>query len=143
MLREKILVFIAALFIGSASARDHVDIIKTKRLGRNKRALKNKNAAVEREDVAFWTRLLQEGNVGSLPVGSSPPVSSVSLDHDVIPLNDMNASHAHSSLITNHDELKIPYHFVFDRRVAGKRWALFIDASCHSFHLALTPLTHL
>ncbi len=72
--------FIAALFVGSASAIDYVNVIKTRRLNKHKRALRNKNAAVEEEDVAFWTRLLKEGNVGSLPVGSSPPVTSVSRD---------------------------------------------------------------
>ncbi len=80
MLREKFLILIAALFVGIGSAIDHVDVIKERRLNRNKRTLKNKNAITDKEDVAFWTRLMQESNVGSLPVGSSPPAGSVSRD---------------------------------------------------------------
>lgn len=81
MLSDKFLVIIAALFVGFASASDYVEVLKKKRLNRNKRALKNKNHVMDKEDVAFWTRLMQEGNVGSLP-----PAGGVSRDPSLIAL---------------------------------------------------------
>jgi hypothetical protein len=81
MLSDKFLVIIAALFVGFASASDYVEVLKKKRLNRNKRALKNKNHVMDKEDVAFWTRLMQEGNVGSLP-----PAGGVSHDPSLIAL---------------------------------------------------------
>ena len=89
MLSDKFLAIIAALFFGIASASDYVSVLKKKRFIRNKRALKNKNHVMDKEDVAFWTRLMQEGNVGSLP-----PAGGVSLDPFFIELTDMYASHA-------------------------------------------------
>ena len=87
MLRDKSIVIIGALFVGIASGV-YTEPLKKKRLGRRyMRALrnKNKNDVVDKEDVAFWTRLMQEGNVGSLPGESSPPAVTVSHDPSVIP----------------------------------------------------------
>jgi hypothetical protein len=84
MLSDKFFVIIGVLFVGIASG-DYNEPLKKMRLGRrNKRVFRNKNDVMDKEDVAFWTRLMQEGNVGSLPGESSPPAGTVSHGPSVI-----------------------------------------------------------